>query len=1016
MIRGKTELFLHLLIPLILVGAFALSQSPSIAGTKRGHRLDSLYGFYSGGWYGALLSKNLDQFHKSRLSSGNTMTSRRATDSVRFGWLRQYASGLYPSTDEPIDIATDLSGNVYVTGASDSTYSDADYLTIKYDSNGVRQWVRRYNGPDGFDDIPYAIAVDASKNVYVTGTSWTLATGYDYCTIKYDSNGVLQWSSYYNGPGGDIPSKMCLDAGGNVYVTGESVVGTSMQDFLTIKYDPNGIVRWLASYNGPGNDVDVPTGIAVNRRGDVFVTGGSVGVGTDYDYATIKYDSSGTEQWVRRYDGTANSTDVPFKLMLDSASNVYITGESSNNGSGLDYATIKYDSSGNQQWVRTYNGTMNSDDQALGLVLDDSNNVYISGQSIDQGMLHSFTTIKYNIDGVEQWEQHYTGRPNSNNFVSGLANDEMGNIYVTGSSTPSDSSGRTITVKYTRGGDQVWAVENPGNDGSSNGAQAIVYDANGHIYITGNYIDSAAGFDYMTLQYGLDGVIGWNSRYDGPGTSKEWASAFTVNSKGDAIITGESAIADGSVFSTVAYSSLGAEKWAVHYQPYPSTFNTPWSIESDNAGDVIMVGSSEAIGDDTTYTVTTLYDSAGAQRWSVARLGLNYQLAGNVLGVDKDGNVLIATSSFDKADFTTVKYDHEGHQQWEEHYSTSQDSFDGPTALTVDNDVNVYVTGQSTRDFATVKYSPGGSQLWVARYHDSTGQYSFPRAIAVDSFQNVYVTGSSGSISQPDYVTIKYDSNGIQQWIARYNGDGNGADRAYAIAVDDSGNVVVTGRSDGAGTGADFATIKYNSNAVRQWVSRYDGPVHGTDDARGVVIDHSGEIYVSGTSETLSGNFGLATVEYSAAGLLQTPFLVTDAHMTSPGNSIGVKLDNNGNIFSGGTSVEGRWGVTTLVKHESPLTSVVERPTQPARFSLRQNYPNPFNPSTWITYDLPHRTYVRLSVFDLLGRNLQTLVDGVQEAGSKTEVFDARNLSSGIYFYRLETDKFISTKKMVLIR
>ena len=97
-------------------------------------------------------------------------------------------------------------------------------------------------------------------------------------------------------------------------------------------------------------------------------------------------------------------------------------------------------------------------------------------------------------------------------------------------------------------------------------------------------------------------------------------------------------------------------------------------------------------------------------------------------------------------------------------------------------------------------------------------------------------------------------------------------------------------------------------------------------------------------------------------------------------------------------------------------TAVREGPELPRVFWLGQNYPNPFNPSTKITYDLPHRTYVRLSVFDMLGRKVQTLVDGCQEAGSKMEVFDARNLSSGIYLYRLETNTFISTKKMVLIR
>jgi len=86
----------------------------------------------------------------------------------------------------------------------------------------------------------------------------------------------------------------------------------------------------------------------------------------------------------------------------------------------------------------------------------------------------------------------------------------------------------------------------------------------------------------------------------------------------------------------------------------------------------------------------------------------------------------------------------------------------------------------------------------------------------------VYVTGqSAGSGTSDDYATIKYNASGVQEWVARYNGPGNRDDRAYAIAVDDAGNVYVTGQS-GLGIWADYATIKYNASGVEQWVARYD--------------------------------------------------------------------------------------------------------------------------------------------------------------------------------------------------
>ncbi|MBN1637628.1 MAG: T9SS type A sorting domain-containing protein, partial [Ignavibacteriales bacterium] len=81
-----------------------------------------------------------------------------------------------------------------------------------------------------------------------------------------------------------------------------------------------------------------------------------------------------------------------------------------------------------------------------------------------------------------------------------------------------------------------------------------------------------------------------------------------------------------------------------------------------------------------------------------------------------------------------------------------------------------------------------------------------------------------------------------------------------------------------------------------------------------------------------------------------------------------------------------------------------------------QNYPNPFNPSTVISYQLPVSSLVQIKVYNVLGQEIATLVNEEKPAGTHNVKFNASNLSSGIYFYRIEAGKFVETKKMVILK
>ena len=117
--------------------------------------------------------------------------------------------------------------------------------------------------------------------------------------------------------------------------------------------------QWLARYNGPTGGTDQAKALAIDNGGNVYVTGYSWGI--YYDYATIKYDPKGNQLWVARYNGPADGNDCACAITIDKKGKIYVTGYSYSNGTDYDYATIKYNADGNEVWVARYNRTDRDD-------------------------------------------------------------------------------------------------------------------------------------------------------------------------------------------------------------------------------------------------------------------------------------------------------------------------------------------------------------------------------------------------------------------------------------------------------------------------------------------------------------------------------------------------------------------------------------------------------------------------------------------------------------------------------
>ena len=833
----------------------------------------------------------------------------------------------------------------------------------------TEEWVARYNGSGMFDGAN-AIAVDANGNVYVTGYSYGSGTSSDYATIKYDTNGNELWTARYNGLGNgyDYAAAIEVDASGNVYVTGYSVGSGTSSDYATIKYDTDGKQLWVSRYNGPGNGYDYAFAIAVDANGNVYVTGGSPGSGTSSDYATIKYDTNGNELWLARYNSPGNSYDQAAAIAVDANGNVYVTGYSYS-GTSSDYATIKYDTNGNQLWVARYDGRDNSYDLATDIAVDASGNVYVTGGSYDSVTSNDYATIKYDTNGNQLWLARYNGPGNFSDSASAIAIDAGGNVYVTGISAGSyiylNEDYAYATIKYDTNGNELWVARYNYNSAvtSDDIATAIAVDANGNVYVTGR-VGANDGeyyflYDYATIKYvqGMPDLIiqSIETNPSIPVPGENIVVTVTVKNQGDAPVIGDfwidfykhltsaphpyqtgdfycsnAGLAAGATdicVGNVAYETVGVfQMWA----QVDTDQHVAESIESNNVfGPQTITVPVPAY---TTLTVakagvgsgTVTSTPTGINCGTDCTENYNYGTMVTLTPIPDMGSIFTGwsgactgtgscTVAMDATKSVTAAFDllqiTEG---WTARYNGPGNSYDQAAAIAVDASGNVYVTGYSydsvtSYDYATIKYDTNGNELWVAGYNGPGNSYDYAAAIAVDATGNVYVTGNSdgGSGTSYDYATIKYDTNGNELWVARYNGPGNSYDQAAAIAVDASGNVYVTGYSSGSGTADDYATIKYDTDGNELWVSRYNGPGNSYDQAAAIAVDASGNVYVTGNSDGGSGTY----YDYATIKYDANGNELWLARYNDPGNNYdaatAIAVDASGNVYVTGNSYSG---------------------------------------------------------------------------------------------------------------
>jgi uncharacterized delta-60 repeat protein len=296
--------------------------------------------------------------------------------------------------DHAYSMAIDNADNVYVVGMSYTTNYDFEMLVVKFNPSGGHQWTE-ISGWDGFD-FAGDVAVDNSGNVYVCGRDAVNHQFSQIVTMKFQPDGSPQWFSILdNGVDSiDAARQVAVDAQGNIYTSGYVRTLSQGYDMALVKYNPNGNQLWVRYYNGSSNGNDVSNDMKLDASGNIYLTGYSHHSASQLDYMTVKYSSAGTKLWEARYIGNyLNGDNIAHSITLDAENNVYITGRSEESASGSDIVTVKYNSSGTSQWVLKNNGSVNAGFIEFGysIALDNLKNVYVAGKNdADDGII-----IKY---------------------------------------------------------------------------------------------------------------------------------------------------------------------------------------------------------------------------------------------------------------------------------------------------------------------------------------------------------------------------------------------------------------------------------------------------------------------------------------------------------------------------------------------------------------------------------------------------------------------------------------------
>jgi len=725
--------------------------------------------------------------------------------------------------------------------------------------------------------------------------------------------------------------------------------------------------RWAARYNGSGNAVDNMSDMIVDNSGNVFVCGISYRSQTNTnDAALIKYDSAGTVVWSSFYTGIAGSHEILTAMAIDNSGNIYVTGRSLSVSSAYDVLTLKYNSAGALQWDRKIGGAVTGDDLGRDITVDAAGNICVVS-NVNMGLTSGFTdiaVIKYDPAGnylISGGAYTYNFAGDAIDIPFAITTDAANNIYVAGTWGGDNGFGginsQITTLSLTPAGALRWVKQYGTPAGLPMEGYDIKCDNAGDVLVTGKVQKISNGqYETATLKYSnANGTLLWAQRFSGAGSLEDITKKIAIDDSNNVYVTGYNFRTTNRDQIVIKYSSTGIYRWAVAY-------NHPSYNGSDEGQDIIIRG-----------------------RWIYT--------SGWVSGPTQK-------------DYLIMKYDrYTGAEMWARSYFGPSSGDDGAFRIGLDASQNVIVSGDSfggasNFDWATIKFiqTPPAAPVLVTPANGATGvsltaTLDWNDVPDADTYQLQVSTSSTFSTTVINLGTLTASQYTIPSGILSSN------TQYYwrVTAFNEYGYSAIAGPRS-------FTTVPLPPAAPT-----LVAPVNGaTGTSVTPLLDWNDVSGAATYNVQVSTNSGFTTTVLNQTGVTTSQLAVASGILS---NNVlyywRVAAVNPGGV-SAWSSV---WNFRPALTGVNSLSGEI-----PKEFKLYDNYPNPFNPVTRIKFDIASNTQVTLVVYDIVGRVVATLVDQELVAGIYETSFEGSNLSSGVYFYRLNAGSYTSIKRMILTK